>query len=98
MIAHRLSTIKDVDRIAFIAGGKVLEYGSHSELFALNGRYRRLVDTQNRHASVTAAMLRNGDITVSYKHSQLPTNIRGERQSLHSFSSKTRYIIAKIIN
>ena len=40
----------------------MLEYGSHSELFALNGRYRRLVDTQNRHASVTAAMLRKGDI------------------------------------
>ena len=58
VIAHRLSTIKDVDRIAFIAGGKVLEYGSHSELLALNGRYRRLVDTQNREASVTAAMLR----------------------------------------
>lgn len=61
MIAHRLSTIKDVDRIAFISGGKVLEYGSPSELYALNGRYRRLVDTQNRHASVTAEMLRKSD-------------------------------------
>lgn len=58
VIAHRLSTIKDVDRIAFIAGGKVLEYGTHSELLALHGRYRRLVDTQNRDVSVTAEMLR----------------------------------------
>jgi ATP-binding cassette, subfamily B (MDR/TAP), member 1 len=58
VIAHRLSTIRDVDRIAFIEGGKVLEYGSHDELLSLNGRYRRLVDTQNRHASVTADMLR----------------------------------------
>lgn len=61
VIAHRLSTIKDVDRIAFIAGGKVLEYGSHKELYELNGRYRRLVDTQNRHSSVTADILRKGD-------------------------------------
>ena len=61
VIAHRLSTIKDVDRIAFISGGKVLEYGSPRELYALNGRYRRLVDTQNRHASVTAEMLRKSD-------------------------------------
>jgi len=58
VIAHRLSTIRDVDRIAFIEGGKVLEYGSHDELLSLNGRYRRLVDTQNRDASVTADMLR----------------------------------------
>lgn len=58
VIAHRLSTIQGVDRIAFIANGKVLEYGSHQELLALNGRYRRLVDTQNRAASVNADMLR----------------------------------------
>jgi ATP-binding cassette subfamily B (MDR/TAP) protein 1 len=58
VIAHRLSTIQGVDRIAFIAGGKVLEYGSHSELLKLGGRYRRLVDSQNRSANVNAAMLR----------------------------------------
>lgn len=58
VIAHRLSTIQGVDRIAFIEGGKVLEYGSHEELLALRGRYRRLVDTQNRNSSVNAAMLR----------------------------------------
>jgi len=61
VIAHRLSTIQGVDRIAFIAGGKVLEYGSHAELLAANGRYRRLVDTQNRAASVTANMLKSDD-------------------------------------
>ena len=61
VIAHRLSTIQDVDRIAYIAGGKVLEYGTHSELFALNGRYRRLVDTQNRDVAVTAAMMLKKD-------------------------------------
>lgn len=58
VIAHRLSTIQGVDRIAFIEGGKVLEYGSHEQLLSLKGRYRRLVDTQNRSSSVNAAMLR----------------------------------------
>lgn len=59
VIAHRLSTIQSADRIAFIAKGKVLEYASHEELMALpNGRYRRLVDSQNRSADINAAMLR----------------------------------------
>lgn len=52
VIAHRLSTIRNVDRIAFIAGGKVLEYGSHIELMAnANGRYKRLVEAQTRGAT-----------------------------------------------
>lgn len=52
VIAHRLSTIRNVDRIAFIAGGKVLEFGSHLELMTnTNGRYKRLVDAQNRGAT-----------------------------------------------
>jgi len=52
VIAHRLSTIRNVDRIAFIAGGKVLEYGSHDVLMAnSHGRYKRLVDAQSRGAN-----------------------------------------------
>jgi len=59
VIAHRLSTIRNADRIAFIANGKVLEYGSHSELMKLpKGRYKRLVETQNRSASINAAELK----------------------------------------
>lgn len=49
VIAHRLSTIRDVDRIAYIAHGHVVEIGSHEELMAKDkGRYKRLVETQNR--------------------------------------------------
>ena len=52
VIAHRLSTIRNVDRIAFIAGGKVLEYGSHEVLMTkAHGRYKRLVDAQSRGAN-----------------------------------------------
>eukprot|EP00549_Striatella_unipunctata_P025532 CAMPEP_0118702986 /NCGR_PEP_ID=MMETSP0800-20121206/18252_1 /TAXON_ID=210618 ORGANISM="Striatella unipunctata, Strain CCMP2910" /NCGR_SAMPLE_ID=MMETSP0800 /ASSEMBLY_ACC=CAM_ASM_000638 /LENGTH=1104 /DNA_ID=CAMNT_0006604361 /DNA_START=179 /DNA_END=3493 /DNA_ORIENTATION=- len=53
VIAHRLSTIRNADKIAFVADGKVREYGSHEELMARpNGRYKRLVETQKRGATV----------------------------------------------
>jgi len=52
VIAHRLSTIRNADRIAFIGDGHVKEIGSHDELIEKsNGKYKRLVETQNRTAS-----------------------------------------------
>lgn len=46
MIAHRLSTIRDADSIAVILGGQVSEQGTHSELLAQGGTYKKLVDAQ----------------------------------------------------
>jgi ABC-type multidrug transport system fused ATPase/permease subunit len=46
VIAHRLSTIRSADQILVLEGGEVVERGSHSELLALNGRYRQLYDKQ----------------------------------------------------
>ncbi len=46
VIAHRLSTIKNADLIYVIEKGRVLEKGSHEELIALNGIYKKLVDFQ----------------------------------------------------
>jgi len=55
VIAHRLTTIRNADRIAFIGDGKVKECGTHDELMAKkNGRYKRLVDSQNRDATSAA--------------------------------------------
>jgi ABC-type multidrug transport system ATPase subunit len=47
VIAHRLSTIKDADNIVFLAGGKVLQQGTHESLLADgNGPYWKLVNAQ----------------------------------------------------
>ena len=45
-IAHRLSTIRNANCIIVLKNGKVAEAGSHAELLAKNGLYRRLHDTQ----------------------------------------------------
>jgi ATP-binding cassette subfamily B multidrug efflux pump len=45
-IAHRLSTIQDMDRILVMHRGEVRESGTHQELLALRGIYRRLYELQ----------------------------------------------------
>lgn len=42
MIAHRLSAIRGVDEILLVEKGKILERGSHKELFEKDGKYKRL--------------------------------------------------------
>lgn len=45
-IAHRLSTIVNCDRIIVLEAGELVETGTHDELLAGNGIYRRLYDLQ----------------------------------------------------
>jgi ATP-binding cassette, subfamily B, bacterial MsbA len=46
VIAHRLSTIRRSDRIAVLDGGTIREMGTHEELLAHGGTYRRLYEMQ----------------------------------------------------
>lgn len=47
VIAHRLSTIQKADHIVVMERGSIVEEGSHHDLLARNGVYRKLVDLQN---------------------------------------------------
>lgn len=46
IIAHRLSTIQNADIIMVLEDGQLIEQGTHQELMAVNGLYRKLIDMQ----------------------------------------------------
>jgi ABC-type multidrug transport system fused ATPase/permease subunit len=46
VIAHRLSTVRNANMICVIDGGRIAERGTHEELLAKGGLYRKLYDMQ----------------------------------------------------
>jgi subfamily B ATP-binding cassette protein MsbA len=59
VIAHRLSTIRRADQILVVQEGRILERGTHAQLYAAQGRYRELYDKQ--HAVETNLFLAPGE-------------------------------------
>ena len=46
VVAHRLSTVRDADLICVMADGRIAERGTHDELLAAGGRYKRIYEAQ----------------------------------------------------
>ena len=46
VVAHRLSTIRNADLICVLHEGQIVEQGTHDQLMALSGYYRRLIEMQ----------------------------------------------------
>ncbi len=46
IVAHRLSTIMHCDKIIFIKNGEIIESGTHEELLAIDGNYRRMYEAE----------------------------------------------------
>ena len=46
VIAHRLSTVQNADLILVVKDGKIVEKGTHAELFKADGEYHKFVSLQ----------------------------------------------------
>ena len=47
VVAHRLSTIRNADIICVFNEGRIVEQGTHEQLIAMGGYYKKLHDMQN---------------------------------------------------
>jgi subfamily B ATP-binding cassette protein MsbA len=65
VIAHRLSTIRRADQILVVEQGKIVERGTHEELYALHGRYFELYTRQHGLESNLFLAPGEGDATPS---------------------------------
>lgn len=78
VIAHRLSTIRRANQILVIEQGKVIERGTHHQLYAVHGRYYDLYTKQ--HGLETNLFLApgEGDAAMSPQESDLVKNNNGD--------------------
>ena len=47
IVSHRVTTLADADRILVIEGGRLVQQGTHAELIAVDGLYKRVWEIQN---------------------------------------------------
>lgn len=62
IVSHRFSTVRRADRIVVLAGGRIVEQGTHTELLVAGGRYAGMFLLQaGRYSSATAETGGEGD-------------------------------------
>ncbi|HEY9854658.1 MAG TPA: ATP-binding cassette domain-containing protein, partial [Stenomitos sp.] len=54
IVSHRVSALQHADQILVLSEGRVIERGTHAELLALGGEYRKLYDRQAIEAAIEA--------------------------------------------
>ena len=64
VVAHRLSTVRNADLILVLHKGILREQGTHQELLAINGLYRRLYELQYREQETAASRVLTGSSTT----------------------------------
>ena len=62
VIAHRLATVRQADEILVLDEGRIIQRGSHTELLAAGGLYRRLYELQFRDDVEPAMPVGSGDM------------------------------------
>jgi ABC-type multidrug transport system ATPase subunit len=75
MIAHRLGTVRKATKILVMDGGEIIQRGTHAELMASEGLYRRLHDAQTGQVSVDA----DAPVPQSRKSKRVITRKEGDQ-------------------
>ncbi|OEU96607.1 ABC transporter ATP-binding protein [Streptomyces oceani] len=72
-IAHRLSTVRDADQIVVLAGGHLVEHGTHEDLLDRDGHYAALV-RQDKHGAADAPRPASERTVARFRASPQPTD------------------------
>jgi len=83
LISHRIATLMKADTIMVLEDGKIAEIGSHSELVALDGIYRRVYDLQS---GVDSSAVENGKWKVEREETDEATSGRDAAMSVAGVS------------